>query len=92
MRQAFMCSLCHRGLIGGGLYLDEKSVTYRCQKITVEKKYRELVLPLEEIASLTWRQTVFPIAAFRMESGEEYAFLIFNKRRFERAFREYRPQ
>lgn len=39
MRKAFICSLCHNGIFGGGLYLDSQSVTYRTQKLTVDKKY-----------------------------------------------------
>lgn len=90
MKKVFICSLCHNGILGGGLYLDEQSVTYRTNKLTVDEKYRNLVLPLCEITELTWKQIVFPIAAFHMASGEEYKFLIFNKRRFERYYHEFK--
>ena len=43
MKKVFMCSLCHKGIIGGGLYLDSESITYKTQKLTVDKKYRKLV-------------------------------------------------
>lgn len=49
MRKVFMCSLCHNGILGGGLYLDHESVTYRTQKFTVDDKYKNLVLPLSDI-------------------------------------------
>ena len=55
-----------------------------------DEKYRNLVLPLCEITELTWKQIVFPIASFHMASGEEYKFLIFNKRRFERYYHEFK--
>ncbi len=32
-----------------GLYLDRQTVSYVCQKLTVDKKYKKLVLPLKEI-------------------------------------------
>lgn len=89
MRKAFMCSLCHNGIIGGGLYLDPQAVTYVCQKLTVEQKYKKLVLPLREIDELTWKWIVFPIATFHMKNGENYRMLIFNKPRFEKFFNEY---
>ena len=92
MRKIFLCSLCHRGLLGGGLYLDRQSITFACQKLTVDSKYRNLVLPLQEIREVSWKRVVFPIAVFRLNSGEEYRFLIFNKRRFEKWFWEYRRQ
>ena len=82
MRKAFMCSLCHNGILGGGLYIDESSITYKTNKLTVDKKYRNLVLPLCEICDLSWKRIVFPVATFRMTSGELYKFIIFNKRRF----------
>ena len=93
MKKSFMCSLiCHNGIVGGALYLDENSVTYRTNKLTVNKAYRNLVLPHDKIAELTWKWVVFPIATFHMSSGEKYKILIFNKRRFQKWFQEYRAQ
>lgn len=86
MKKAFMCSLCHNGILGGGLYLDSQSVTYKTQKITVDKKYRNLVLPLREIADITWK---WCIATFHMKNGEEYKIIIFNKPRFRKCYKEY---
>ena len=86
MRKAFVCSLCHNGILGGALYLDEASVTYRTNKLTVDKAYRNLVLPLDGIAELTWKWIVFPIATFRMKDGAEHRFIIFNKRRFNKYY------
>ncbi len=93
MKKSFMCSLiCHNGILGGALYLDENSVTYKTNKLTVDKAYRNLVLPLDEIAELTWKWVVFPIATFHMKNGEKYKILIFNQRRFKKWFQEYRTQ
>lgn len=89
MQKVFVCSLCHRGIIGGGLYLDRQNLTYKTNKLTVDKKYRNLVLPLEEIREITWKSSLFPVAAFRMKDGETYQFLLFNKPRFEKWFWEY---
>ena len=89
MRKVFICSLCHKGILGGGLYLDPQSVTYRTQKFTVDKKYRNLVLPLEEIEEVTWRWIVFPVAKFHMKNGEEYKMIIFNKARFTKYYQKY---
>ena len=86
MKKIFMCSLCHNGILGGALYLDENSVTYKTNKLTVDKAYRNLVLPLDEIAELTWKWIVFPVATFRMKNGVEHKFIIFNKRRFNKYY------
>ena len=88
MKKSFMCSLCHNGILGGTLYLDEISVTYRTNKLTVDKAYRNLVLPLDQISELTWKWIVFPIATFRMTSGEKYKVIIFNKKRFNKYYTE----
>lgn len=88
MKKAFMCSLCHNGLLGGGLYVDNISVTYRTHKITVADKYKNLVLPLNEIKEIVWKWVLFPVATFYMTNGEKYKFIIFNKRRFEKWYQE----
>ena len=46
MGKTFVCSLCRNGIIGGGLYIDEQSITYSTQKLTVSPLYRNLVLPM----------------------------------------------
>lgn len=92
MKKSFMCSLCHHGILGGALHLNENSVTYKTTKLTVDTAYRNLVLPLDEITELTWKWAVFPIAIFYMKNGETYKFLLFNKRRFNKWFQEYRAQ
>lgn len=88
MRKSFMCSLCHKGILGGGLYLDSQAVTYKTQKLTVDKKYKNLVLPLSEIEEITWKWIIFPVATFHMKNGEEYKMIIFNKVRFNKYYRE----
>ena len=90
MRKAFLCSLCHNGILGGGLYLDNQAVVYRTQKLTVSEKYRNLVLPLNEIKGISWRWIVFPVATFHMKNGEYYKMIIFNKWRFHQYFQKYR--
>lgn len=61
----------------------------RYNKLTVDKAYRNLVLPLDQIAELSWKWGVFPIATFNMKNGEKYKIIIFNKARFEKWFCEY---
>ena len=89
MRKVFLCSLCHKGILGGGLYLEPQSITFRTNKLTVNEKYRNLVLPLEEIAEVTWKWIVFPVATFHMKNGEAYKMIIFNKVRFCKWYEEY---
>ena len=87
MKKTFICSLCHNGILGGVLYLDENSFTYKTNKLTVDKSYRNLVLPLDEIAEIAWKWVVFSVATFRMKNGVEHKFIIFNKRRFNKYYK-----
>lgn len=86
MRKGFMCSLCHHGIHGGGLYLEQQSVSYVCQKLTIDEKYKKLVLPLDEIKEISWKWMIFPMATFYMANGEEHKLIIFNKKRFEKSY------
>ena len=87
--KTFFCSLCQNGILGGVLYLDSQVLTYKTNKLTVDKKYRNLILSLQEIKEISWKWIVFPIATVNMKNGEIYKFIIFNKKRFEKWFQEY---
>ena len=82
MKKYFICSLCHNCILGGGLIVDDNSVTYKTNKLTVAPEYRNLVLPLKEIRDITWKQSLFPVATFHMANGKEFRFLIFAKNHF----------
>lgn len=92
MKKSFMCSLCHNGILGGVLYLDQSSVTYKTNKLTIDRAYRNLVLPFDEIEDLTWKRIILPIATFHMKGGNKYKIIIFNKRSFIKSFDEHRTQ
>ena len=89
MKKSFMCSLiCHNGILGGGIYIEENAITYKTNKLTVDRKFKNLVLPLIEIRELTWKWIIFPVATFHMNSGEKYKVIIFNKKRFQKHYTE----
>ena len=89
MKKAFMGSLiCRNGILGGAIYIEDNSITYKTNKLTVDKKYKNILLPIGEIQSISWSRIVFPIATFNMANGEQYKFMIFNKKRFNKYFCE----
>ena len=89
MKKSFMCSLiCRNGILGGGVCIEDSAITYKTNKLTVDKKYRNLVLPLDEISELSWKWVLFPIATLHMTSGEKYKLIIFNKKRFSKYYAE----
>ena len=65
--KAFVCSLCRNGILGGGLYLDEQSLVYKTNKLTVDQKYRRLVMPLQQIKEISWKWMVFPACLLHCE-------------------------
>ena len=85
MKKVFMCSLVKGGLLGGAIYVEPESVTYKTNKLTVDKKYRNLVLLKKDIKEITWKRVVFPVATFHMANGEEYSVMIFDRAGFEKA-------
>ena len=89
MRKSFVCSLiCPNGIIGGGLSINDNAIIYNTNKLTVSEKYRNLVMPLDEIGELSWKRIIFSIAILRMKDGEEYKFIVFNKGRFNKYYNE----
>ena len=82
----FICSLCHKGILGGMLYMDKESVVYRTNKLTVNEKYKNLVMPLQDIEKVTWK---WIIATFQLKKGEAYKIMIFNKGHFQKCYEEY---
>ena len=90
MEKAFVCSLCHNGILGGALYLTSDSLTYKTNKLTVHPKYRNLVLPLRDVLDISWKWILFPVATVHMSNGESFKFIIFNRPRFEKHFAEFK--
>lgn len=83
MKNVFVCSLCYRGLLGGGLFVDENTITFKTGKITVEDKYRNLCINIDNIEKIVFNWKVFPCYTFELKNTESYRFLIFNKKRFD---------
>ena len=84
-----MCSLiCHNGIVGGGLYIEDEAITYKTNKLTVDRKYRNLILKLKDICDISWKWIVLPVATLQMANGEQYKFIIFGKKRFEKYYSE----
>lgn len=83
MKDAFMASFFHEGILGGAIYLQRDKVLYRTDKLQLEPRYRNLEMPYNRIAEIkTGRAFCFPTVTFTMKSGSSYRFLIFNRKKF----------
>ena len=45
MGKTFVCSLCRNGIIGGGLYIDEQSITYSTKSLQSVRYIAALYCP-----------------------------------------------
>ena len=78
MKNYFIVSLCKNGILGGGITADEYGLTYRTGKVTVDRKYRNLRMNFEDLASVSkGRLFLFPTVTLSMKNGEEYRFIVF---------------
>lgn len=84
MGKAYSASFCHYGIQGGALYLDNVGITFLCQKISIEDKYKKLVLRYRDIKEINPCTSiiVFPAVRFIMEDKEEFKFVVFHRKKF----------
>ena len=89
MKHYFIVSLCHQGILGGGIVADDESITYRTNKVTVSQKYRNLEMKYSDIQGYAKKWVLcFPIFSINMKSGETYKFLVFNTKKFSALLKE----
>ena len=83
MKDAFMASLFHEGVLGGALYLQSDKAVYRTNKLQLEPKYRNLELPYNRISEVkTGWALCFPTVTLIMKSGSSYKFIVFRQKMF----------
>lgn len=90
MKEWFFASICVQGVQGGGLYLLDDGVCFRCQKATIEAAYRDLRIPWENIRSVSAGKRVFliPTTVIETRDGKRYRFLIFGRKKFSRRIQQ----
>ena len=89
MKRYFIVSLCHEGVLGGGIIANDESITYRTNKVTVSQKYRNLEMKYSDIQGFSKKWVLFfPIYSINMKSGETYKFLVFNTGKFNKLLNE----
>ena len=84
MKNYFFASLCHEGVLGGGIVASDESITYRTNKVTVSQKYRNLEMKYSDIQGYAKKWVLFfPVYTITMKTGEIYKFVVFNTRKFQ---------
>lgn len=83
MKNVFIVSFFHEGVLGGAIYLQSDKVLYRTNKSQLERKYRNLEMPYTRIERVeTGWAFCFPTVTLVMRDGTSYKFIIFNRKKF----------
>lgn len=83
MKNVFIASFFHEGVLGGAIYLQNDKVLYRTNKSLLERKYRNLEMPYTRIKRVkTGRALCFPTVTLLMKDSTPYKFIIFNRKKF----------
>ena len=83
MKDLFVASFFHEGVLGGVIYLLEDKALYRTNKLQLEPKYRSLDIPYGSIENVgTGRALFFPTVTFSLKSGVSYRFIVFGRKRY----------
>ncbi len=90
MKKYFIVSFVKNGILGGGIVADSEAITYHTGKVTVSKEYRHLEMKYKDICKVTTgRLFILPTVLIKMQSGEEYKFVVFfNRKRFVNILRD----
>ena len=83
MKDAFIASLFHKGVLGGAICLQSDKVLYRTNKTHLQRNNPNLEIPYYRIKRVeTGWAFCFPTVTLVMKGGPSYKFIIFNRRRF----------
>lgn len=81
MKDVFLASFFHQGLLGGALFLQADKVVYRTNKLQIDPAYRNLAMPYAALASVQPGHFLcFPTLTFIMKDGLSYRFLVFRQK------------
>lgn len=80
LSDVYNVSLCKNGVLGGLLYVKERELLYRTNKLTVPEEIRSLHMPYEAISSV--EKASFHTVLIAMKNGEAFRFLVFSREKF----------
>lgn len=82
MRQCFYASLCHQGLRGGAIFVDDNSITYQNQTLTIPEAYKNIEIPFQEIRKIEKGRVLLLPAVTVCLHDRKYRFVIFGRKKF----------
>ena len=83
MKDVFLASFFHQGVLGGAIYLFDDKALYRTNKLQVEEEYRSLEIPYSSVEAVqTGWALFFPTVTFSLKGGPSYKFIVFSRKKF----------
>lgn len=83
MKKTFAVSLCRNGILGGAIFADDEKLVYKTGKLTVEPRFRNLEMPLTDIAAAENGRLLFlPTVELKMKNGENFKFIVYARKTF----------
>jgi len=83
MRNIFAASLCRQGILGGALCLEEDKMIYKTNKVSVAPQYKRVEMKFADIDGVdSGRMLLFPTVTVRKKNGNDYKFVVFNRKKF----------
>ena len=83
MKRVFIASLCHDGILGGGIIADDEAIVYKTNKITVSAECRNIVMKYEDIQTYSLKHVFFfPVFTICLKDGKQYTYIVFSARKF----------
>ena len=90
MKEFYIASIIHNGVLGGVLYLTDTMTVYRTNKLTVDKKYRNLEISYQEIREVKkgWA-FIFPKITILLNDNTIYNFIVFSRNKYYRRIQKF---
>lgn len=91
MKELYVASFIHQGILGGALYLTDTMTVFRTNKLTVDEKYRNLQMKYADILGCRGGWLIcFPTVTITMKNGQEYKFVVFARKKYLKKIEEMR--
>ncbi|MDF2543621.1 MAG: hypothetical protein K0S47_3339 [Herbinix sp.] len=91
MKELYIASFIHQGILGGALYLTDTMTVFRTNKLTVDKKYRNLQIKYADILGCIGGWLIcFPSVTITMKDGMAYKFVVFARKKYLNRIEELR--
>lgn len=91
MKELYIASFVHQGILGGALYLTDSMTVYRTNKLTVNEEYRNLQMKYTDISKCAggWLFCL-PTVTITMKEGQVYKFVVFARKKYLKRLEELR--